>query len=120
MTKKLFFELLIPTSHLASATLTDVKVHVARRLRANFKTLYPLQTELSELEAELKEKAITEEEKEEERKVWGNESFAQASEVYIFTEEHFENMKNELLNGQPLDIWVDKLLSAQENLKNVE
>jgi len=120
MTKKLFFELLIPTSHLASATLTDVKVHVALRLRANFKILYPLQTELSELEAELNERGVPESEKDEERKIWGNESFAQASEVHIFTEEQFENMKNELLNGQPLDIWVSKLLSAQENLKNVE
>lgn len=118
MTKKLFFDLLIPTSHLSSATLTDGKVHVARRLRANFKILYPLDTELKELEAELKERGCSEEEKKEEREVWGNEPFPNANEVYMLAEEHFDSMKNELINGHPLDIWVDRLLTAQENLKS--
>ena len=117
MTKKLYYNLLIPTSHLASASLVGAKVHIAMRIRSNFKVLLDLHKELQDLEEECAKSGLSKEEFLAEKKEWENESYASAAHIHIFTEEQFYELNNELVSGQPIDVYVDQLLKAQGELK---
>lgn len=118
MTKKHFYALLVPTSHLITGKLEGIKLHTLRRLRQNYKALEVLHTELQGIETEAQEKGLSPAELEEERKIWGDEAFTSAAEVYNFEEHHFDNCENEVINGRTLDAWVEMLFASQEKIKN--